>query len=438
MEKALKDSQEQVADLRRRLIEANELTESQKRQFRLSIEELKAKLHDTMINKDTLMDLKHKEVINLENTICELEATVKELQHKLKVQEQSLQEASRKADGFSRENFLSETTLNQVRVILVEAERRRGKAYFESDPASQQSPAMLVHTLERCIQEMNKDTELNRSRVIELEKELSEVKKTQTSDQKNLSFEHHQRITQMTAEHEKQLQVANEKITGLRKQVSSLETQLSGIQHQHEHQLRLKEETMKEMENKVKHLREELHEERENYSSKRENLEQTLSGTEKEMSKLRSERDEACRNHSAMESKVADLQLTINRLNREIQTEKEAAGKFWDREGQLRSKQSELESRLDEKTREVDRLEKMLATVKQECNATVSEKISMIERQERERHMDKISSLTSQLSEVSEKCNKASLELETTKTENRDLRAQLRELSERTDTTKVQ
>ena len=68
--------------------------------------------------------------------------------------------------------------------------------------------------------------------------------------------------------------------------------------------------------------------------------------------------------------------MTIKKLNRDIESEKENSGKFWEREGQLRSKQSELETRLAEKTKDVERLENMLATVKQECNATVTEKVS--------------------------------------------------------------
>ena len=46
-----------------------------------------------------------------------------------------------------------------------------------------------------------------------------------------------------------------------------------------------------------------------NVKLQRESLEHKLSETEKEMSKLRTERDEAIRNHSNMESKVADLQV---------------------------------------------------------------------------------------------------------------------------------
>ncbi|KAL4230969.1 hypothetical protein ACF0H5_011342 [Mactra antiquata] len=438
LEKALKDSQEQVADLRRRLAEANDLTESQKRQFRLNVEELKAKLHDTMTNRDSVLELRQKEAVTLETKISEQNSTIKELQNKLRAQEATLSDVSKKADGYSRENFISETTLNQVRVILVDAERRRGKPYFESDPAGQQSPSMLVHTLERCIQELLKDLEIKKCKVDELEREMSELKLLQTSDHNNISQEYKEKITQMTVEHERQIQSINERANNARKQTASLESQLSVIQGQHDQQLKMKDDNVKDLENKIKHLREELHEERDKYTSKRENLEQTLNGTEKEMSKLRSERDDAIRNHSNMESKVADLQLTINRLQRDLETEKENSNKYWDREGQLRSKQSQLETRLEEKTKDVERLEKTLASVKQECNTTVSEKISLIERQERDRHMDKISSLTAQLSEVSEKCNKISLELDNKKAENHDFRQQVRETSDRADTTKVQ
>ncbi|WAQ99718.1 CD158-like protein [Mya arenaria] len=408
LEKALKDSQEQVTDLRRRLMESSESGESQKRQFRLT-----------------------KECMTLETKIAEQSAIIRDLQAKIKQQEQ-------KADAHSRENFVSETTLSQVRMILVDAERRRGRAYFESDPASQQAPAMLVHTLERCIQEMLKDLEIRKAKNEELDREVQELKQTQTSDQHTMSTEYKHKITQMTAEHERQIQMANERANNARKQASSLESQLSTIQEQHQQQLKLREESVTELENKIKHLREELHEERDKYASKRESLEQTLNNTEKEMAKLRTERDDATKNHASMESRVADLQVTINRLTRDLDTEKEGSGKYWEREGQLRTKQAQLEARLEEKTRDVERLEKTLASVKQECNATVSEKVSLIERQERERHMEKISSLTQQLSEVSEKCNRVSHELESTRGDHRDLRQQARDATDKADTLKVQ
>ena len=70
-------------------------------------------------------------------------------------------------------------------------------------------------------------------------------------------------------------------------------------------------------------------------------------------------------------------QVTINRLTRDLEGEREGAGRFWEREGQLRAEKASLEARLEEKTREADRLEKTLASVKQECNATVTEKVGL-------------------------------------------------------------
>ena len=69
------------------------------------------------------------------------------------------------------------------------------------------------------------------------------------------------------------------------------------------------------------------------------------------------------------------FQLTINRLTRDIEADKDNSGKYWERENQLRSKQVTLEARLEEKTKDVDRLEKLLSSVKQECTATVTEKV---------------------------------------------------------------
>ena len=51
--------------------------------------------------------------------------------------------------------------------------------------------------------------------------------------------------------------------------------------------------------------------------------------------------------------------------------------------------------------------------------------------------MEKISSLTAQLSEASERCNRVSLELESTRSEHRDLRQTARDATDKADTLKV-
>lgn len=81
---------------------------------------------------------------------------------------QALQEANRRLESTNREKYLIDTALNQIRLLLVDVERKRGKPYFESDPVSKQVPGMLVHTFERFVQEMNSDSDQKKSRISEV------------------------------------------------------------------------------------------------------------------------------------------------------------------------------------------------------------------------------------------------------------------------------
>ena len=51
-----------------------------------------------------------------------------------------------------------------LRNVLKNCERREGKSYYMSEPISSQSSAMLVHTLERCLEdgERARGTQANR------------------------------------------------------------------------------------------------------------------------------------------------------------------------------------------------------------------------------------------------------------------------------------
>lgn len=81
---------------------------------------------------------------------------------------QALVEAGRKAESSNQDNYMSETALNQIRIILTDAERKRGRSYFDSDPATKQGPGMLVHTLERCISELSSDLDQKASQIKEV------------------------------------------------------------------------------------------------------------------------------------------------------------------------------------------------------------------------------------------------------------------------------
>ncbi|XP_022320777.2 uncharacterized protein LOC111122998 isoform X3 [Crassostrea virginica] len=447
LEKALKDSQEQVADLRRRLQEANELGEQHKRQFRTNIEELKAKLHETEINRDAVLDLRHgspfyyggqKESSNQEVMVNKFQMSLQQLQEKVRGQEEALQEANRRLESTNREKYLIDTALNQIRLLLVDVERKRGKPYFESDPVSKQVPGMLVHTFERFVQEMNSDLDQKKSRVTELENEVKSLKQNISQDKESLIKEQQDKITNMSAEHEKQMLALQERSNNSRKQATHLQQQLAMMEGQQDQQLKLRDATIVELESKIRHLKEEHQEDRIKWQEKREVYERSQESYQTETLKLRSDRDEALKETATLQSKLEESQNALVRCQTELNLEKQKTVHVWEKETAMQSRQKELESKLEEKQKDIERLEKMLELIKTECNAQVSEKISSAERMERERHLDQISSLTSQLSSLTEKCNRVSVELDLARSEANNLKQQLRDTTDRLDATRIQ
>ncbi|XP_052078621.1 coiled-coil domain-containing protein 158-like isoform X7 [Mytilus californianus] len=478
LEKALKDSQEQVTDLRKRLQENSETFEQHKRQFRSTIEDLKAKLQQTVSNRDSVLELRQRESTNQESMIHKLQSSVHQLQEKCKAQEetsssfcvytsssqedwcQALLDTNRKNEDNSRDKYLSETAINQIRILLGDVERKRGRNYFDSDPVSKQVPGMLVHTLERCLQELTSEAEDRKQRVDDLESEVKSLKQTVSSDKESLIKEQqekeqealgmYRKITSMTTEHEKELKTALERASNSRKQTTQLQSQLAMLEGQYEQQIKLKDETITELETKVKLHKEEYNENRIKWTEKKDSFDETLNSVQRDLLKTRSERDEAVRKLATLESKCEELQKNVTRANTDYESEKKRNSELQQKETELRVRQTDLENKLEDKQKDVDRLDKMLELVKQECNSQVNQKepiqdprvfktlINFAERQERERHFDQISNLTSQLSSITEKCNRMSLELELNRSENNNLKKEYHETSDKYESLKIQ
>ncbi|XP_076071056.1 uncharacterized protein LOC143042560 [Mytilus galloprovincialis] len=459
LEKALKDSQEQVTDLRKRLQENSETFEQHKRQFRSTIEDLKAKLQQTVSNRDSVLELRQRESTNQESMIHKLQSSVHQLQEKCKAQEEALLDTNRKNEDNSRDKYLSETAINQIRILLGDVERKRGRNYFDSDPVSKQVPGMLVHTLERCLQELTSEAEDRKQKVDDLESEVKSLKQTVSQDKESLIKEQqekeqealgmYRKITSMTTEHEKELKTALERASNSRKQTTQLQSQLAMLEGQYEQQIKLKDETITELESKVKLLKEEYNENRIKWTEKKDSVDETLNSVQRDLLKTRSERDEAVRKQATLESKCEELQKNVTRANTDYESEKKRNSELQQKETELRVRQTDLENKLDDKQKDVDRLDKMLELVKQECNTQVNQKqhtcidyvntvINFAERQERERHFDQISNLTSQLSSITEKCNRLSLELELNRSENNNLKKEYHETSDKYESLKIQ
>lgn len=58
-----------------------------------------------------------------------------------------------------------DSALSQIRLLLSDRERRQGKPYFESEPISRQSPSALINTLEKCLQDFDKEIDMKKTEI---------------------------------------------------------------------------------------------------------------------------------------------------------------------------------------------------------------------------------------------------------------------------------
>ena len=60
------------------------------------------------------------------------------------------------------------TQVDLLRTVLRGAERRRGRSFYDSEPIDRQSSALLVHSLERCMDESEQERDSYTCRIEEV------------------------------------------------------------------------------------------------------------------------------------------------------------------------------------------------------------------------------------------------------------------------------
>ncbi|XP_023930948.1 coiled-coil domain-containing protein 158-like, partial [Lingula anatina] len=429
--------QRSITDLSCILIQAKEVSEEQRKQFRAHIEELKSKLQETVVNRDSIMDLRQREAESQENLIRKLQATLRQLQEAYSVQEKTLQETGSKTDKLSQNLYVADTSLNQIRAVIASVEKKRGKSFYDSEPIDKQSSTMVVHTLERCVQEMESDLETKAGKMKQLENDLEELQKSSRRTQDKLIVEHQQRLSQLTEEHERQLQAAADRAANAREQAANLQSQITLMQEQLDKQAQMKDDHIRELENKITSLKEDQDVAKKGWTEKREALELAVDQVQKELNVMRSEKQEAVQTAAAMETRIEDYQLQVEKLSDELDTDREQMKKLWQREDEANKKQIEMESRLHEKDKEIERLEMLMDSVKAECELTLKDRVASIEKDEKLKTAEQITTLTIQLQTLTEKSTRMTYEIETLQTENGNLKKQVTELTEKNQDARV-
>ncbi|CAL1538226.1 unnamed protein product [Lymnaea stagnalis] len=442
LERSLKESQEQVMELRKKLQELTESSDHQKRHFRATVEDLKSKLHDTILNRDTVLDLRQKESSSQEILISKLHSALNQLQEQCKSQEESLYSASQKLDSHKHNSSMYETALSQVRSILIEREKRKGLAFFQSDLTNGQNVAVVVHTLERMLQDLEHEVNMKSIRVSELEADVEDMKQSLAEQERTMARDYQEKlkkeaddtikkVTMITTDHERSLLAATEKLALATKQVAGLEAQLQDKENAHRQEMKAKEGEVKNLEEALDELKTDNMKTTALWQEKRQALESSLDYVQRELIETKAEKNEVIQSLAAMESRLESLQALVTQLEGDLETEQDRVQQQRHREEELRSQNMNLEIQLSNKQGDIERLERMLEMVKQDFSLQVLEKQNLAsgaEHLEREHFLNQIKLLSAQLATMTEKCNRMTVQQQMVNTEKENLKTKVDEL----------
>nr|XP_006821405.1 PREDICTED: coiled-coil domain-containing protein 158-like [Saccoglossus kowalevskii] len=439
LEQKLHESYATIAQLQEKIKECNAISDQQRKHFRLSIENLQTKLNETIIGRDSVLDLRRKECIGQERMINQLQSTLGNLDLANKEQEEALIDMNSRMEIMQQNMLASNSALSQIRGLLVADEEKKGRSVsMTTDNIVEQSPAVLVHLLQRCLQEYENELKVAQFKLQQSEADLEESRSTSDRRLKSMAEDNHKKIQQITEEHDKQIAALNERSNNARKQASSLQSQLTLLQEQTDKQLELKHKNIKELEGKLNASRQHNDELKRSADEKCNSLQFTIGDSKSQYSALRNERDRLLNSVTELQSECQDSKQKLTKCQAELDAEREQNKKLWSREEESNKKYSVLQRERDEQITEIKRLQGLMETLSKDSATQIQENISRIEKEERSKTATKIDDLTTQLKSLNDKYDKTALEFELCKTELLNMQKQKIDLSEVHEQTKHQ
>ncbi|XP_064637292.1 coiled-coil domain-containing protein 158-like [Lineus longissimus] len=438
LEKELKESKEETKTIRKRLKEITEINDQQRKQFRSSIEELKTKLQETIDSRDSILELRQREAVGQESLISKLQMTVQQLQEANRVQDQKIADATANMTMQQQSNYVMETSIKQIKKLLGDVEKKRGRVFFESEPIENQSSTMLVHTVERCLEDLEAHAEMRQNKVTQLQTELDTLQKVLSDERQALLKEHQEKVLVISEEHEKQLSAAAERSMNARKQAASLQEQLDLLQEQKNQEMRLKSDQIVELETKLKMTQDHWELDKNLGADRRQAFERSLDDAQRDLTSVHGQKDELQKEKAELQGKILDMELAVEKLNLELESEKDQTKRLFIREDETKARISTLEQTLESKSIELCRLEAQLQATKQESNLSLQVKIANVEKTEQVKATEKAQQLLQEISVVTERYNKCNLELELTKNELQNFKTKVGEFTDKLDEARLQ
>nr|XP_054755399.1 uncharacterized protein LOC129261356 [Lytechinus pictus] len=154
LRKQLSDAKAEITVLNEQLKNAENSSDQQKAQFRSAIEELQARLNETIVGRDSVLDLRKKESEGQEKMIAQLQKSVKDLDAVNRQQEKNLLEVNQRADSPNRRPPQPARLCSKFAPCSPASHRlQRGRSHFPSRPGEDVARALPPSHVVRLVEE---------------------------------------------------------------------------------------------------------------------------------------------------------------------------------------------------------------------------------------------------------------------------------------------
>ncbi|XP_073092390.1 coiled-coil domain-containing protein 158 [Manis javanica] len=359
--------------------------------------------------RDAMADIRRRESQSQEDLRNQLQNTVHELEAAKCLKEDMLKDSSAQIEQLRKMMLSHEGVLQEIRSILVDFEEASGKKIYEHDSMSTIHYCNMGSAISKILRELDTEISYLKGRIYPVEDQLEALKSEAQNKVELLLQQHQDRIEQLISEHEIEITGLTEKANSARSQANSIQSQLEIIQEQARNQNSMYMRQLSDLESTVSHLRSELRESKRMYEDKTEELEKQLVLATSELTAARTERDQFSQESGNLNDQLQKLLADLHKREKELSLEKEQNKRLWDRDTGNSIAVDHLRRELDDRNREVQRLEALLKAVKSESQGRMEQQMAAI--QGKNESLEKVSSLTAQLESTKEMLRKVVEEL---------------------------
>ncbi|KAF6032050.1 hypothetical protein EB796_009654 [Bugula neritina] len=187
----------------------------------------------------------------------------------------------------------------------------------------------------------------------------------------------------------------------------------------------LREEQTRILEERVDLLKSQIDGERKDSQTKLESVSVALDSTQRDLTDTLSTKDELVRKYAGLEEKVKDYEVLVEKLNAELELEKEQSKKLWEKDNEILNRNVEIETKMALRDAEMARLEALLEKTKDECSKQIKQEVELAQKYQQDKFSEEKTILVKQVDSLTLRHTKVSSELQLLQVDCAKLRSQL-------------